>query len=109
MISKYPDFTEGKPLTVSAPWFKNCTPSNIRLDAVAAYYDSMEYYDVVRHYLIKMSNCPYYKSATHNGYLPKGAFAILPYYGRFGEGWIIATPHSHDKVNFDYHIRKVAK
>ena len=105
----YPNITEGKSLTVKAPWFKNCTPQNIKMDVVATYYDSMEYYEVVRHYLIKMSNCPYFKSATHNGYLPKGAFAILPYNGRYGEGWIIATPHSHDKVNFDYHIRKAAK
>lgn len=100
---------EHKTPTTAAPWFKNCTPQNIRAADKTAYYDSMEYYDVVRHYIINMSNCPYYKSATHNGYLPKGAFAILPYYGRYGEGWIIATPHSHDKVNFDYHIRKAAK
>ena len=101
--------TEHKTLTVSAPWFKNCTPHTIKGAEQTAYYDSMEYYDVVRHYIINMSDCPYFKSATHNGYLPKGTFAILPYNGRYGEGWIIATPHSHDKVNFDYHIRKAAK
>ena len=100
---------EHKTPTTAAPWFKNCTPQNIRAADQTAYYDSMEYYDVVRHYIINMSNCPYFKSATHNGYLPKGAFAILPYFGRYGEGWIIATPHSHDKVNFDYHIRKAAQ
>jgi len=44
------------------------------------------------------------RSATHNGYLPAWYVAVIPYIGRWGCGWIIATPHTHDKVEYRYYI-----
>lgn len=44
------------------------------------------------------------RSATHNGYLPEWYVAVIPYSGRWGFGWIIATPHTYDKVEYRYYI-----
>lgn len=45
------------------------------------------------------------RSATHNGYLPPHYVAVIPYRGRWGIGYIMASHLSNNKVRYEYYIK----
>lgn len=47
---------------------------------------------------------PHIRESVRSGYLPNGFYATIPYSGRFGEGYIIATPRSRSSVNCTYYL-----
>lgn len=47
---------------------------------------------------------PNIRESVRSGYLPSGYYATIPYSGRFGEGYIIATPRSKSSVNCTYYL-----
>lgn len=44
------------------------------------------------------------KMASRAGYIPRDAFAVMPYSGQWGKGWIIATNKTSSQVTVTYMI-----
>ena len=100
--------------SVNAPWAKNCTITNIKATRGARLHGYPEtLYGratvVGAQYDLLMRGYHFHHASTHNGYLPKYAFAVLPYCGKYGNGYIIVTPESNCKVNFRYFLTECAK
>ena len=54
----------------------------------------------------KRSGYCYKRQSSHNGYLPPYHAAVIPYCGRWGIGYIIASHHNKSKVLYKYYIKE---
>ena len=47
--------------------------------------------------------------ARHTGYVPKGTSRIYPYFGRYGNGWMVEVHSNKDRRRHDtyYYVRRV--
>ena len=50
------------------------------------------------------SRFPYTRESSRSGYLRSGSYAMLPYAGRFGRGYIVAFPRTHSSVSIMYYL-----
>lgn len=49
---------------------------------------------------------PHMRESSRSGYLKTGIYAIIPYTGRFGSGYIIALPRTRSSVRCVYYLNK---
>ena len=47
---------------------------------------------------------PFTRESVRSGYIQNGFYATIPYRGRFGEGYIIATPRTTSSVKCVYYL-----
>lgn len=50
------------------------------------------------------SRFPFVRESFRSGYLKQNNYALLPYSGRFGNGYIFAFPHTHSSVRCVYYL-----
>lgn len=50
------------------------------------------------------SRYPHTRESVRSGYLQDGYYAMIPYRGRFGEGYIIALPRTGSSVKCVYYL-----
>lgn len=50
------------------------------------------------------SRYPHHRESSRSGYLRQDVYALIPYSGRFGEGYIIATPRTASSVRCVYYL-----
>ena len=100
--------------SVNAPWSKNCTVNAIRATRGAWLHTYPEtIYGrasiPAAQYDLLMRGYHFHHESSHNGYLPKYAFAVIPYCGKYGNGYIIVIPDTKCKVKFRYFLTEQAK
>lgn len=90
------------------PWYACTTKETIVKDADAHYYENgagdyaPPLYDL-------LSALSYRHTSTHNGYIKASDTALLPYSGKFGEGYIFVTHHSPYRVLWKYFVKERVK
>lgn len=84
-------------------WYNCCTADRIKRDPEALYIRNFQAADLSG-VLRCLQSCRYSHESTHNGYINAKDFALLPYIGRFGRGWIMVTHLTSYKVKFRYYI-----
>lgn len=47
---------------------------------------------------------PHKRESSRSGYLKQGVYALIPYTGRFGEGYILALPRTSSSVRCMYYL-----
>lgn len=50
------------------------------------------------------SRFPHKRESSRSGYLKPDVYALIPYHGRFGDGYIIALPRSTSSVRVIYFL-----
>lgn len=50
------------------------------------------------------SRFPFMRESFRSGYLKQNNYALLPYSGRFGNGYILALHHTHSSVRCVYYL-----
>ena len=77
-------------------WYACITKKTVEADEMAALYyiefgTSLEMLEEISTYYCSIGYQMHLRQKGRNGYLPKDCFAVLPYSGQWGKGWIIAT------------------
>lgn len=99
-----------KTKNVSRETLKSCTLPNIA-KMKGAYYvpnsnarDYTVYVTLVEKRMIR-NGYRFKRASTHNGYLPPWYAAVIPYSGRWGVGFIVASHLTNNKVQYEYYIK----
>ena len=98
-----------EPLSNTQPWYDSISTGNVKEDKHIIQIDTFPVYRVfdflVAYYGedITISD----RSSRRSGYLPEQnengqVMLIIPYRGRFGAGWIVATHYTNTTVNCKY-------
>lgn len=82
---------------VGAPWYKVCTANKIL--AGGGFVGELANMAIQPNHICL-------KIATHAGYLPRGVVGVMPYSGRYGDGYIVATHNSNTTVLWQYYINE---
>ena len=93
------------PLSVNEPWYESISTGNIEGNRNIMTIDAFPYYQVFDFLVTYYGEGVYIsdRSSRRSGYIPEGNTVILiPYRGRFGAGWIVATHYSNTTVNCKY-------
>ena len=91
------------------PWYNCLTKKTVYSDPLGGvYYDDNGgaqgvFEDICRYY-VRQGYEIYIKVATRTGYLTPDTFAIVPYLGQWGRGWLIATHKAGSSVTATYII-----
>ena len=89
------------------PWYACTTKETIKQDPAAVYYeDGAGDYAPLYEPLLSLR---YRHTSTHNGYIKRTDTALLPYSGKFGEGYIFVTYHSPYRVLWKYFVKERVK
>lgn len=94
-------------LTKSNPWYRCTTRQKLAQDPETGLYydeygDSRAMKDCIIHHYECLGYTIRIRTATRTGFLPAGAYGVMPYMGQWGRGWIIATGLSASSVNYTY-------
>lgn len=94
-------------LTKTRPWYKCTTRQQLAKDPeTGLYYNDHGNSDMMKEYIISHYQSLGYnfriRSATRAGFLSSAMYAVMPYMGQWGRGWIIATGLSASSVNYCY-------
>lgn len=92
------------PLSVTEPWYESISTGNIEKKTIMTMtaFPLYKIFDFLVSYYgegVYISD----RSSRRSGYIPEGNMAIIiPYRGRLGAGWIIATHYDNSTVNCKY-------
>ena len=94
--------------TKEKKWYKCITKNTVSWDKLSGiYYNENGGSDSVRHSIIDYYEMHNYmvdiRESVRAGYLVKSCFAIMPYLGQWGRGWIMAT-HKYQSYVTIYYI-----
>ena len=94
-----------QPLSINEPWYESISVGNIASDSRILTLDAFPLFRVFDFLIayygegIVISD----KSSRRSGYIPEGnTLVLIPYRGRFGAGWIVATHYNKTTVNCKY-------
>ena len=92
-------------LSIAEPWYESISAGNVASDSRIMTIDAFPLFRVFDFLIayygedIVISD----RSSRRSGYIPEGNTVILiPYRGKFGAGWIVATHYSNTTVNCKY-------
>lgn len=91
------------------PWYPCVTKNKVQEDNLSRwfYIEHGTSADVLNTMMTDYISLGYdirLKMSVRAGYIPKDAFAVMPYSGQWGRGWIIATNNSSSQVTATYVI-----
>lgn len=96
-----------EPISLNRPWYMCICASNIEAEPHALTIRELEpfqVFDIIEHYYGN-GVCIADRTSRRAGYIPQGEkMHIIPYRGRWGAGWILATPYNSTTVVCKYCI-----
>lgn len=93
--------------SIKKSWYNCVTKNTIKEDDAAALYyqefgTSQEMLQEIINYYGHIGYEVFIKTRSRNGYLAMDCFAVLPYSGQWGKGWIIASQRNKTTVDLTY-------
>lgn len=94
-------------LTKSQSWYRCTTRQQLAKDReTGLYYNEYGSSDLMKECIIAHYESLGYhvriRTATRAGFLSAGVYAVMPYMGQWGRGWIIATGLTTSSVRYCY-------
>ena len=88
-------------------WYLCCTKNKVLEDDLSRWYyiENCTSVDVMNTIMTEYISLGYdivIKMSSRAGYIPRDAFAVMPYSGQWGKGWIVATNKTSSQVAVTY-------
>ena len=94
-----------EPLSINEAWYESISVGNIAKNSHILTIDAFPVFRVFDFLIAYYGEgiCISDRSSRRSGYIPEGnTLVLIPYRGRFGAGWVIATHYSKTTVNCKY-------
>lgn len=94
-------------LSKSKPWYPCITKNNVQKDDLSRWFyiehgTSADVFNTIMSYYLSLGYDIDLKMSGRAGYISRDSFAVMPYSGQWGRGWIIATSKTNSLVTATY-------
>lgn len=89
------------------PWYPCITKNKVQEDDLSRWFyiehgTSTDVLNTIMTYYLSLGYDIDLKMSGRAGYIPRDSFAVMPYSGQWGRGWIIATSKTNSLVTVTY-------